>query len=89
MLDPKLEIEEELLSQSVDDLKEVICPEKVNKELIATLQRNEPNLIETARSLKKKVEFLQPENLAVVDEEGNNQIILLIELRLAAFNVAN
>ena len=67
------EAEEELLSESVDDHEELIGPEKIDKESIAILQRNEPNLIETAQSLKKKVEFLQPENLVVVVEEGNNQ----------------
>ena len=78
MFDPESYIEEEPLSQSVDGHEEVIGAEKINKESIATLQRNEPNLIETARSLRKKVEFLQPENLAVVVEEGNNRIIYLL-----------
>ena len=89
LFDPESEIEEEPLSQSADGHEEVIGAEKIKKESIATYQRNEPNLIEKARILKKKVEFHQPENLAVVVEEGNNRIILPIELRLAAFNVTH
>ena len=62
--------EEEPLFQPIDDHAELIGSEKINKE--STLQIIEPNLIETARSLNKKVEFLQPENIAVLVEEGNN-----------------
>ena len=89
ILDSESDVEEELQYESVDDSEEVIGQESVNRESIATLQGNEPNLIETALSLKKKVEFLQPENLAVVVEEGNHRIILPTDLRLAVFNVAH
>ena len=58
LFDPESEIEEEPLSHLLDDHEKVIGAEKINKEPIATLQRNETNLIETARSFKKKVEFL-------------------------------
>ena len=39
------------------------------------------------RNWKKK--FIQPDNLAVVREEGNNRIILPNKLRLTAFNIAH
>ena len=89
ILDFESDVEEELQYESVDDSEEVIGQESVNRESIATLQGNEPNLIETALSLKKKVEFLQPENLAVVVEEGNHRKTLPTDLRLAVFNVAH
>ena len=79
ILDSESDVEEELRYESVDDSEVVIGQESVNRESIATLQENEPNLIETALSLKKKVEFLQPENLTGVVEEGSNKIFLPID----------
>ena len=57
ILDSKSEVEEELQYEFVDDDEEVIGQESLNRESIATLQRNEPNLIETALSLKKRLSF--------------------------------
>ena len=89
LVDPESGAEEEFFSETTDDNEEIISPEIINKESIALLQRNEPNLVEAARNLNKKIEFLQPENLAVIVEENNNRIILPKELWLAAFNVAH
>ena len=55
ILDSESEAEEELQYESVDDDEEVIYQESVNTESIATLQRNEPDLIEAAVNLKKKL----------------------------------
>ena len=54
-LESESEVEEELQNESVDDDEEVIGQESLNRESIVTLQRNEPNLIETALSLKKRL----------------------------------
>ena len=35
----------------------------INREVIAVLQCKEPELVDTARNMKKTVEYLQPENL--------------------------
>ena len=48
ILDSESEVEEELQYESVDDYEEVIGQESLNRESISTIQRNEPNLIETA-----------------------------------------
>ena len=85
ILDSESEVEEELQYESVDDYEEVIGQESLNRESISTIQRNEPNLIETA--FKKRWVF-QPENLAVVVEEENHRVVLQTDLRLAVFNVA-
>ena len=39
--------------------------------------------------MKKTVEYLPPENLAVVVDENNKRVILPESLRLSAFNVAH
>ena len=61
----------------------------INREVIAVLQCKEPGLVDTARNMKKTVEYLQPENLAVVIDENNKRVILPESLRLTAFNVAH
>ena len=61
----------------------------LNREVIATLQCKEPGLVDTACNMKKTVEYLQPENLAVVTEENHKRVILPETLRLTAFNLAH
>ena len=61
----------------------------INREVIAVLQCKEPGLVDTARNMKKAVDYLQPENLAVVIDENNKRVILPESLRLTAFNVAH
>ena len=69
--------------------EEIIKPEKIDRNSVALLQQNEPDLIETARTLKKEVEFSKPENVAEIVEVGNKRTILPECLRLQAFNAAH
>ena len=75
--------------EAVEIEEEIIQPGRVDKSSIALLQQSEPDLIETARTLKKEVEFSKPENVAEIVEVGNKRIILPDRLRLQAFNAAH
>lgn len=59
----------------------------LNKREIATLQEKNPGLIDNALKLKNNVEYIHPENLAIVEE--NKRVILPDQLRLMAFNAAH
>ena len=74
---------------SSDSEEELITAESLNRTEIARLQKEEPELISLALRLNKEVEYLQPENLAVIKEGNNKRIILPTSLRLTAFEVAH
>ena len=76
-------------NESINDEDEIIGPDFLNKGDISLFQSREPELIRKAEESKLRVEFLQPENLAVVVEGGNQRIILPDPLRLTAFNNAH
>ena len=69
--------------------EEVITPERIDRNSVALLQQSEPDLIETAQTLKKAIEFSKPENVAEIVEVGNKRTILPESLRLPAFNAAH
>ena len=74
---------------SSESEEEIITSEFLNKEEIAKLQSNEPDLIKTAYEHKKTVRFLKPENLAVIVENEQHRIILPFALRLSAYEIAH
>ena len=76
-------------SDSTDSEEELITAEYLNRTEIARLQKEEPELISIAIRLKKEVDYLQPEKLAVIKEGNDKRIILPTPLRLTAFEVAH
>ena len=86
-----LDGEEEILGSPLNEVigENTTSFNMINREVIAVLQCNEPGLVDTARNMKKTVEYLQPDNLAVVVDENNKRIILPESMRLTAFNVAH
>ena len=86
-----LDGEEEILGSPFNEVigENTTSFNMINREVIAVLQCNEPGLVDTARNMKKTVEYLQPENLAVVVDENNKRIILPESLCLTAFNAAH
>ena len=68
---------------------EVISSKKINKKAIATLQAKESGLMDIVCKMDKRIEYLEPEKLAVVIEEGNKRVILPEALRLRVFNMAH
>ena len=69
--------------------RDVISSNIIDKKAIAILQSKESGLMEEVLKKDKIVEYLQPENLAVVKEVGNKRDILPENLRLTAFNLAH
>ena len=76
--DELAEVEEEIIDQG-----------KIDRNSVALLQRQEQDLIETARQMKKEVKFNDLDNVAEIVEVGNHRIILPEPLRLPAFNAAH
>ena len=76
--DELAEVEEEIIDQG-----------KIDRNSVALLQRQEQDLIETARQMKKEVKFNDLDNVAEIVEVGNHRIILPESLRLPAFNAAH
>ena len=74
---------------STDDEPDGPGPDLLNKREIAILQEKNPGLIDNALKLRNTVEYIPPENLAVVVEEGYRRIVLPTPLRLRAFNLAH
>ena len=75
--------------ESMEIEEEIITPERIDRNSVALLQQSEPDLIETAQTLKKVVEFSKPENIAEIVEVGNKRAILPESLRLQAFTAAH
>ena len=59
----------------------------IDKKAIATLQAKEKGLIEAICNMDKEIEYVKPENLAVIIDEGNKRVILPETLRLTVFNL--
>jgi len=70
------------------DLDEISC-RIIDKKAIAMFQSMESGLIERARSLKKKISYTRPENMAYIVEDGIKRAILPKKLRLTVYNAAH
>ena len=76
-------------NDSSETEKEVITANSLNRIEIANLQNGEPDLINTAKKLNKKIYFSEPNNLATIREGDNERIILPSALRLTAFDLSH
>lgn len=74
-------------SREIEEQK--IKPEGIDRNSVALLQQSETDWIETAQTLKKVVDFCNPENVAEIAEVGNKRAILPESMRLQAFNAAH
>ena len=74
---------------SSDNYEELITADSLNRTEIAKLQTEEPELINTARNLKKDVRHLEPEGLAVIIDNDSERIILPTLLRLTVFELCH
>ena len=72
-----------------EDEEELITKDSLNREEIARLQKQERELVDRAIELDIKVEYEDPEGLAIIREENNTRIILPTPLRLTAFEIAH
>ena len=88
-IDTSSVISESYDTSSADDEPKWLVPDSLNKTVIPTLQQMNPGVIYTVLKLKNDVEYIHPENLAVVAEEDNKRVILPDHLWLMAFNAAN
>ena len=85
--------EEPLISPQVFSTEETnmkidtISSKMIDKKAIATLQAKEKGLIEAICNMDKEIEYVKPENLAVIIDEGNKRVILPETLRLTVFNL--
>ena len=66
---------------------DAISSKMIDKKAIATLQAKEKGLIEAICKMDKEIEYVKPENLAVIIDEGIKRVTLPETFRLTAFNL--